>query len=80
MANIPGPNQVEQFLRVTKTYDVKNTMDGVTNYADQFKEIKAKIAEFGQSQQTQSKETPLNFQSKDEMIRQVKMFFSAPNK
>ena len=75
MANLPSPNEVEQFLRVTKTYDVKNTMDGVTNYADQFRNIKTKIAEFGQNQQTKNEESPVNFQSKDDMIKVVMDFY-----
>ena len=51
----------------------------ITDHIPEYIWIRQKIIEFGKEFDTKNQKDPIQFQSKDEMIRQVKMFFSRIN-
>ena len=75
MIDLPDANEVHGFLNTTKTYNVKSTMDAVTNYSDQFRNVRNKIKEFAERYQQENENQPVKYKNREEMLKIVLDFY-----
>lgn len=77
MHEAPTLKEIEQFLNVTKKYNVEETYQAITDHSEHYRNIRVRIQELGKkvhSQQNVDKFPPI-YNSLDEMKKKVLDFF-----